>query len=178
MMDARKQVWFWIAPLFVWLSAIFAATLVIHLSCVLTSPSSLRDGQYVMVFPFGIAVGMIAGLLPAGTVACLVRQKPQFHLVASWVALGHAICWALVAILCEAIFVEGWTGGGALLTLVFLTLMLPASLFFLVFALTQPSDLLLSCLWLLPFVVALLIAFYLTPPRGWQGEPTDSEEQR
>jgi hypothetical protein len=162
-----ERVWFWVAPLLVWFATAYSAPLIAHLYSVLFQQDALRDGQYVMIFPIGAAVGFVGGVLPAVLTVALSREKPNFAYAAFWVAFGYIASWTVVTIACEAIFAPDWIGGGVLMALVFSLTVMPMLLFMLLLLMTEPSELLYGLPLSLLSAVLLLVAFYFTPPRGW-----------
>ncbi len=160
-----------VSAVVVWFASCFSLPLKVHLYFVLMSPKALSDGQYAMIFPFAIALGIVSGLVPAALTVILTKRKPKFDRVAILVALGYAAFGATVTTACEAIFVgKNWLGGGVLATLGFLTIGLPVSLLAIAFLAIFPPNLLSGTIALLPLMSALLIAFYFTNPRGWKSE--------
>ncbi len=159
-----ERIWFVVAPLLIWFSTAYSAPLTTHLYFVLFQRDALKDGQYAMIFPFGAGLGFVAGTIPLVLTVVLSHRKPEFALIAFWVALGYIAFWTIIVTACEVIVLRGDIGG-VLMTLGCLSLGLP---FILLSAIFEPLQFILYAL---PFsflpVVLLLIAFYFTPPRGW-----------
>lgn len=169
----RKSSWRVVLVFVVCFTSCFSLPLKVHLHFVLTSPRALSDGQYVMIFPFAVASGIVGGLMLAALTIILTKRKPQFVRVAIWVALSYAAFWAVVTTACEAIFVgKGCIGSGVILTLVFLTIGLPLSILCLIF-----PPCVSGAIALLPLVGALILAFYFTNPRGWRGKQLSTESE-
>jgi hypothetical protein len=157
--------WLIASVLTVWLSSCFSLSLKAHLWFVLFYPQALSDGQYVLVFAAAIAAGVFVGLVPVVLTVILAKWKPQFAQTALWVALGYTAFWAVVTTACEAIFI-GWECGGygVLMTSLFMPAFLVVSLLFV----PDFKSFLPYVFALLPLMVALLVAFYFTSPRGWK----------
>jgi ABC-type multidrug transport system permease subunit len=167
-MNAKSQperIWFVVAPLLVWFSTAYSASLTTHLYFVLFQRDTLKDGQYVMIFPFGAGLGFVAGTIPLALTMVLSHRKPEFAPIASWVALGYIAFWTIVTTACEAIVLREGVGFGVLATLVLLPV---AVLFIWLSVMIAPLQSFLTTLsFSLTLVVLLLVAFYFTPPRGW-----------
>jgi hypothetical protein len=157
--------WRWLAALSVILSATLSLLLEALLYFVVFEPQVTQDGQFGMIFPAAIAAGLLVGLLLAWLVIFLAKRKPNFYFVASAVGLVHLMFWALATVTAGA-FLEG-SGFDWLLTLPLLVNLLPMALCFLPFALISLP---FALLWLTPLILALLIAYYFTPPRGFKPE--------
>lgn len=139
----------------------------------------LSDGQYAMVFPSAIALGIVLGLALVALTIVLTKRKPQFDRVALLAAFSYEAFWAAVATACEAIFVgKNWVGGGVVATLAFMTMGLPVSLIFIVWFILFPISLVSSAVALSPLVGIFLLAFYFTDPRGWRGGKVTDNNQR
>jgi ABC-type uncharacterized transport system permease subunit len=170
-MNAKSQperIWFVVAPLLVWFSTAYSASLTTHLYFVLFQRDALKDGQYRLIFPIGTAAGIVLGIVPAILTVALLRHKSKFALTAFWIALGCIAFWAVTVTKCEVVFARNWFGGGIIMTSVTLTLQLPVTVFCLPLVITEPDWLLFALPPSLSLICALLIAFYFTPPRGWR----------
>jgi len=170
-MNAKSQperIWFWVAPLLVWFSTAYSAPLITHLYFVLFQRDALKDGQYVMIFPFGAGLGFVAGTIPLALTIILSHRKPEFAPIATWVALGYIAFWTIVVTACEAIVLREGVGFGVLATLGLLPVAVLSLPFIWLSAIIAPLQSFLSTLsFSLTLVVLLLVAFYFTPPRGW-----------
>jgi len=166
-MNAKSQperIWFWVAPLLVWFSTAYSAPLITHLYFVLFQRDALKDGQYAMIFPFGAGLGFVAGTIPLVLTIILSHRKPKFAPIAPWVALGYIAFWTIVVTACEAIVLRKGVGFGVLMTFMTFWLLPEAVPFIWLSVMIAPLHALSFSL--IP-VVLLLVAFYFTPPRGW-----------
>lgn len=167
MQSQKNWIMLVIASFLIWFSTIYSVPLIIHLYSVLFRRDALQDGQYEMIFFFGSGLGSGAGIIPAALTIALSWLKPNFAPIACWIALGYIAFWTVTTINCEAAFVRDWLGGGVLMTLMALTLLLPAMVFSLPLVILDPELLLFGLPYSLPLVFLLLIAFYFTPSRGF-----------
>ena len=158
-MNAESQperIWFWVAPLLVWFSIAYSASLTTHLYFVLFQRDALKDGQYVMIFPFGAGLGFVAGTIPLALTMVLSHRKPKFAPIAPWVALGYIAFWTIVVTACEAIVLRKGVGFGVLMTLRLLPIAVP---FIWLSVMIAPLQSFLSTLsFSLTLVVLLLVA--------------------
>ncbi len=157
--------WRWLAALSVILSATLSLSLEAFLYFAVFEPQAAQDGQFVMIFPAAMAAGLVVGLLLAWLVIFLAKRKPKFYFIAFAISVMHLLFWALAMAVTATFFEEG--GFEWLLILPSLAGFLPVALLFLPFAL---CSLPFALLCLMPLALALIIAYYCTPPRGFKPE--------
>jgi hypothetical protein len=157
--------WRWLAALSVILSATLSLALEALLYFTVFEPQVTQDGQFGMIFPAAMAAGLVVGLLLAWLVIFLAKRKPRFYFIAFAISAVHLLFWALATVVAGILSGESPIDGlllvfGLLVFVPVAPLLLPCVL---------PS-LPLALLCLMPLALALLIAYYFTPPRGFKPE--------